>query len=299
MDNMLDNEDEFINQVIDQGTGLLQHIEEHEIGGGDDIKQYQKKSKPAFSTTSSTSNYTYPLTPELSPNQQEKLKQQWYERNRSYIQQQQQQQPSSLEHIKNHHHLHHPSLDELDTFSEADTIDREVAATTSGLGLVSPEQHPYNNKRLSSSSMNQKLKRRLSEQKQQQNNDKSSHKSNSVYSDNFNNNRSPSNQISTSERALESLQTEVAALTEQLENLKFALSEKEEKRRQFRWTWLWLGNMVIKQVSINLIILFLIFLVLLKRKSPIAYALISYVGPNIKNILVYMKNRIFFWKVTV
>lgn len=284
-------EDEYINKIIDQDTGLLHHIEEHEIG--DDIRQNQKKSRPAYSTTSSTSNYAYPLTPELSPNQQEKLKQQWYERNRSYIQQKQPPH-SSLEHIKNN--LNHP--EEFDTFSEADTIDREVAAATSGLGLVSPEQHPYNNNKYQPFSMDPKLKRRLSGQ-QQQNNDKASYKSgNSVHSD-IMLSYSSNNQISTSERALESLQTEVAALTEQLEHLKLTLSEKEEKKRQYKWTWLWLTNMILKQVSINLVILFLIFLVLLKRKSPIAYAILAYVGPNIKNILIYMKSKLFFWKVTV
>ncbi|CAO3606793.1 unnamed protein product [Cunninghamella blakesleeana] len=285
MEGTLDNEDEYINKIIDHETGLLHHIEEHEIG--DDIKQNHRKSKPTYSTTSSTSNYTYPLTPELSPNQQEKLKQQWYERNRSYIQQNQSSH-SSLKHLN--------ATEDFDTFSEADTIDREVAAATSGLGLVSPEQHPYNKHQ--PYSMDQKLKRRLSGQ-QQQNNDKASHKSSSSIHSDIMLSHSSNNRISTSERALESLQTEVAALTEQLEHLKLTLSEKEEKRRQYRWTWLWLTNMVLKQISINLIILFLIFLVLLKRKSPIAYAIIGYVGPNIRNILIYMKSKLFVWKVTV
>ncbi|CAO3599170.1 unnamed protein product [Absidia cylindrospora] len=153
-------------------------------------------------------------------------------------------------HESNRRLLQPLATDYYDGMSDLDTIDREVAAATSGLGLMAPEQHPYHER-----------------------------------------------VESVSERALESLQTDVAALTEQLGHLRTSLAQKRHDK--LRWTWLWLGKTVVKHASINLVILFLVFLVLLKRKSPIAYAIMGYVGSRLQDILLYLAQKMYFWKVTV
>ncbi|ORZ18131.1 acyl CoA binding protein-domain-containing protein [Absidia repens] len=184
----------------------------------------------------------------------------------SFPSKQQQQQQHSW-HESNRLLLQPLAADYYDGMSDLDTIDREVAAATSGLGLMAPEQHPYHHYH-------------HHHQHQQQEQQNQSELVESV-----------------SERALESLQTDVAALTEQLGHLRTSLAQRRHDK--LRWTWLWLGKTVVKHASINLVILFLVFLVLLKRKSPIAYAIIGYVGSRIQNILHYLAQKMYFWKVTV
>jgi hypothetical protein len=102
---------------------------------------------------------------------------------------------------------------------------------------------------------------------------------------------------SSSDNALESLQTEVAALTEQLDHFRKTLAENKMEKQ--RWSWQWLIKTLVKHVSINLLILTLVFVVLLRRKSPIAYAIIAHVGPRLQDILHYIVQKVFFWKLTV
>ncbi|KAI8335726.1 acyl CoA binding protein-domain-containing protein [Chlamydoabsidia padenii] len=224
--------------------GFFQHIEEEELVHPQqltmDSTYFYNRQQPNYTSNNTPSTtYTSPVTPDDSIQQRlqrsslQHQKQQWYERNRNYAQQQQ-----PVDRFRYN-----------DGISEADTIDREVAATTSGLGLVPPHQHPYQ-------STNQP-----------------------------------------SENALESLQTEVAALTEQLDHFRKTLAEKKLEKQ--RWSGIRLIKTLVKHASINLLIIVLVFLVLLKRKSPIAYALLGYIGPRIQDILRYIMQKTFFWKLTV
>ncbi|KAI7875103.1 hypothetical protein K492DRAFT_240463 [Lichtheimia hyalospora FSU 10163] len=103
-----------------------------------------------------------------------------------------------------------------------------------------------------------------------------------------------------SERALEGLQTDITALSEQLDMMRKSLADREKRDRDLvRWSWLRLVKAVIKHTMINSLVLLLIFLVLLKRKSPIALAIAHYMAPRIQEATKYMMHRVVFWKVTV
>ncbi|GAA5813001.1 hypothetical protein MFLAVUS_006467 [Mucor flavus] len=91
--------------------------------------------------------------------------------------------------------------------------------------------------------------------------------------------------------ALQSLQSEVATLCQEIHQLR--------RRQGKRWRLLWIFKSVARQTFFNVIILFLLFLVLWKRKSPIAYAILAYTGPHTKDLLRYFSNRAIFWKITV
>ncbi|KAI8074005.1 hypothetical protein BC940DRAFT_78423 [Gongronella butleri] len=295
------SEEMLANASLDTDHRLLQHIEAHELTEDDNVGMLAGPVQSSNSTTAST--YTYPVTPDLSPSQQHQLqqrKQQWYDRNRS--------------HALLHQHRAHQDSAFYDGFSDADTLDREVAATTSGLGLVSPEQSPYYS-----------LQARAL---QHATNGTPSTSNNGQINGNINGNgllrdnpvpeptrstatvsetrrrrkstaaASSASHLSISEQALEALQTQVAALTEQLEHMKLRLVAKEEHKRQMRWSWLWMTKTVAKHALINLVILFLVFMLLLRRRSPIAYDIIGYVGPRIQDLLRYFRKRLFFF-VTV
>ncbi|KAI8145692.1 hypothetical protein BJV82DRAFT_502883, partial [Fennellomyces sp. T-0311] len=102
-----------------------------------------------------------------------------------------------------------------------------------------------------------------------------------------------------SERALESLQTEVTALSEQIDRLRRGMVEREERQRLMRWSWIRLIKSIAKHTVINSLVLLLVFMVLWRRKSPVALAIVSYIGPQIQEIMRYILRRIVFWKVTV
>ncbi|KAI8082812.1 acyl CoA binding protein-domain-containing protein [Halteromyces radiatus] len=299
---------DMIPSVEDKNSeGFFHHIKEDELTEqqeyGSPVEPHFNNDQPNYnppysSTSTATSNYTYPMTPDhSSPSQQQQQnilqqqKQQWYERNRHYVQQKQQSIINSD--IQSQHHRHHPIDNGYDGFSDVDTIDREVAAATSGLGLLSPEQHPYHMMMTNEQSGKRQSIRQsdnnqiLKEQKQHGTKIDSKKKTKS----------NTSSSVSPSEKALESLQTEVAALTEQLDYLRIELAEK--KNQKLRWSWFRLGKTLLKHTSINLVILLLAFIVLYKRKSPIAYVIIGYVGPRIQDILHYLVERLFFWKLTV
>jgi hypothetical protein len=99
------------------------------------------------------------------------------------------------------------------------------------------------------------------------------------------------------ERALENLQTDVTALTEQIDILRRGMIEKEMKRKAEKWTWGWLFKTTAKHAVVNLIILTVIFLLLLKRRSPIAYAILAYLGPWWKDIWHNLIRRLTFAKL--
>lgn len=100
-------------------------------------------------------------------------------------------------------------------------------------------------------------------------------------------------------KALENLQTEVTALTEQLDMLYKKVTEREQQKRRMRWSWKRLVKTVAKHAFINCLLLTLLFLVLWKRRSPVAYALNGFVGPQLQEITRYLARRIVFWKVTM
>lgn len=89
------------------------------------------------------------------------------------------------------------------------------------------------------------------------------------------------------ELSIQMLQTEVAALYQ-----KINLLQKSNPKSIFRWRWLWFFRSVAKHAFFNFLLLMMVFLVLWRRKSPIAYAVISYAGPCLKNLLEYILSRI-------
>jgi hypothetical protein len=161
-----------------------------------------------------------------------------------------------------HHYLYTTAQNTTipeDDDNNDDLLDQEVATTTSSLYLSTPSQHPYSSSRKSS-------KRRR-----------------------------PS---SSSNRAIQSLQTEVAGLCEEIDHLR-RTNLKQKSSSLLRWRWLWLFKSVAKHAFFNFLILLLVFFVLWRRKSPIAYAVINYAGPRTRDLIRYIFNRIVFWKITV
>jgi hypothetical protein len=206
----------------------------------------------------SESTHDYPLTPLTSPGHNS-VTSQW-------VQKQQQQLKK-----KNGGYVH--PMDFLqqghDLVSEADTIDREVAAVTSTLALSSPRQSPYSK---GTPSIHQQL------QKPQEEHPVMDKKA---------------------DRALEKLQTEVSALAEQIDRVRKNMKKREERDRQNKWSAVQLTKTLLKHVLANSAILLIIFYVLYKRKSPIAYAMMGYIMPLVQELMRNIIKRVVFWKVTV
>lgn len=211
---------------------------------------------------SDISHTEYPITPITSPGQNA-VTGQWVLN---------QLQQSNASKTNNYVHPMDFLQQQTDTLSEADTIDREVAATTANLALSSPRQSPYSgggvtkkksnhSPHLSSSSTSSKKKK----------------KDNS--------------------RALERLQTEVTALTEQIDRLR--RSSIQEKNDRKRWTASRMCMVLIKHLMANSAILIIAFYILWRKKSPIAYSVIDYIRPLMLDLLRKIIRRIVFWKITV
>ncbi|OAD04331.1 hypothetical protein MUCCIDRAFT_108156 [Mucor lusitanicus CBS 277.49] len=83
------------------------------------------------------------------------------------------------------------------------------------------------------------------------------------------------------------LQSEVTALCREMRSLQFISSKSI-----FQWHWLWFLKSVAKHAIFNCLSSILLFFVLWRRKSPIAYAVISYVGPRVRDVLQYLTSRI-------
>ncbi|CAO0798423.1 unnamed protein product [Mucor circinelloides] len=87
--------------------------------------------------------------------------------------------------------------------------------------------------------------------------------------------------------SISTLQSEITALCREMSSLQITNSKSI-----FQWQWLWLLKSVAKHAIFNCLSSVLLFLVLWRRKSPIAYAVISYVGPRLRNILQYLMSHI-------
>lgn len=144
---------------------------------------------------------------------------------------------------------------------EIEELDQEVAIATSSLYLSMPNQHPYDQP---SNEPIRKLRRK----------------------------RRSSN------LAFQTLQTEVAALCEEIGHLR-SRDVNKRNRSLLRWSSLWLLKSVAKQAFFNFVILMLLFFVLWRRRSPIAYAVISFAGPRLKDSMHYIFRHVVFRKVTV
>lgn len=164
---------------------------------------------------------------------------------------------------------------QVDTLSDTDSMDREVAATTANLALSSPRQSPYTQPKKSSSSSVGSSTTHSQQQK------KKKRKENST-------------------RALERLQTEVTALTEQMDRLRRnSLIEANNRKDRKGWIFKNLCLLLVKHLMVNSAILFIAFYILYKRKSPLAYAVMNYITPWMQQIIRNIIRRIVFWKVTV
>ncbi|CAO3675610.1 unnamed protein product [Umbelopsis ramanniana] len=173
-----------------------------------------------------------------------------------------------------------------DNQSDGDTIDREVAATTAKVGMSAPRRAYTTPIVINRSKSKTTIPKDSAEEDGESETETPSRKPSSSdrskpRSDHSSRRKSTDNTRlpPVAERALENLQTDVTALTEQIDILRRGMIEKEMKRKAEKWTWGWLFKTTAKHAVVNLIILTVIFLFLMKRKSPIAYAVIAYLGP--------------------
>jgi hypothetical protein len=222
----------------------------------------------------------YPLTPITSPGQNA-VTGQWV------LNQLQQQKQSNNTHKTYVHPMDflQQQQQQQDLLSEADTIDREVAAATANLVLSSPRQSPYYSLPIPISTHKKKSSRQLSPQLSSTSTSTSSNK------------KAAKNTISYSkkaaDRALEKLQTEVTALTEQIDRLR--RSREDRDRALSRWSALGIMKILIKHLLANSAILVIAFYILWRRKSPIAYSMIGVLQELVRKII----RKVVFWKVTV
>jgi hypothetical protein len=253
-------------------------------------KYYNNSRHNSFSDVISTNEY--PITPITSPghnsvtgqwvlSQLQQQNKQNYVQPMDFLQKQQQQQQQQQQ--QHHHHHHHHQ----DILSEADTFDREVAAATSNLVLSSPRQSPYT---VPSSSS-----RKKSISKQQHSSPHLSATSTSTSS----NKKKQTSKLKKSDRALEKLQTEVTALTEQIDRLRRGIKLREERDINRKWSALGITKVLVKHLMANSAILLIVFYILWRKKSPIAYAIIGRIMPIIQDMIRKIIQRIVFWKVTV
>ncbi|KAI8099013.1 acyl CoA binding protein-domain-containing protein [Halteromyces radiatus] len=104
-----------------------------------------------------------------------------------------------------------------------------------------------------------------------------------------------------SERTLENLQTEVTALTEQMDRLRHELQEQSITRRSFHIGWL--VQTLIKHLLANCLLVGILFWIMWRRRSPFAIAFVDYLRPQIKTMLRSLAHstvkKVMFWKLTV
>ncbi|KAI7869531.1 hypothetical protein BDF14DRAFT_1782422 [Spinellus fusiger] len=82
------------------------------------------------------------------------------------------------------------------------------------------------------------------------------------------------NKAVVTERAIEKLQTQVAALTEQLSVVRRQQMGEGERKGQWQWYTLWLAKTLAKHAMVDGVLLVLVFLAMWYHKSPIAYTLL-------------------------
>ncbi|KAF9082059.1 importin-alpha export receptor [Mortierella sp. AD031] len=78
------------------------------------------------------------------------------------------------------------------------------------------------------------------------------------------------------------LQTEISVLHERLDLLQESLKIRSQTRAQERRSARGILKMILRQGLINTVLLLIVFAVLYKRKSPIAFAILAYVGQGAK-----------------
>ncbi|KAI8639780.1 acyl CoA binding protein-domain-containing protein [Parasitella parasitica] len=232
---------------------------------------YHNSRHNSFSDIVSTNEY--PITPITSPGQNS-VTGQWV--------------LNQLQQQKKQRYVHPMDFlqKQQDILSEADTLDREVAAATSNLILSSPRQSPY--------TISTATNRKKSISKPQHSSPHLSSTSTSASS-------SKKKQIKSkkSDRALEKLQTEVTALTEQIDRLRRGIKLREDRDKSRKWSTFGVTKVLIKHLMANSAILLIIFYILWRRKSPVAYAIIEYIMPIIQDMIRKIIQRVVFWKVTV
>jgi hypothetical protein len=110
---------------------------------------------------------------------------------------------------------------------------------------------------------------------------------------------SPSSPHIIHEQTLETLQTQVAALTEQMDRVRLEVSHPANKRG-------FLGRLLlvlVKHVLANTLMATLLFVVLLYRRSPVALALADYLTLRSRTLLRSLirstVKKVMFWKLTV
>lgn len=155
--------------------------------------------------------------------------------------------------------------------SEADTIDREVAAATANLSLSSPRHSPYTSTTKQLSSNMSTVTNSTSNSKKKKNSNR---------------------------KALEKLQTEVAVLQEQMDRLRATLITKDNNKTKRSYTTA-LISILFKHFLANSAILCIMFYILYKTKSPIAYSIIDYMTPIIQAMIRKLLHKLIFWKITV
>ncbi|CAO3633181.1 unnamed protein product [Cunninghamella echinulata] len=101
-----------------------------------------------------------------------------------------------------------------------------------------------------------------------------------------------------SEKALENLQTEVTALSEQMDRLTKDWKRKELSKKQYS-PILWLIKAMIKHIFTNSIIFGFVLWIAWYRKSPVAIAFINYMKYQFRLLLHRLAKKTMFWKLTV
>lgn len=258
-------------------------------------QQQQRKSyrQNSFSDVNSTTEY--PITPITSPGVggQSSVTGQWV------LNQLQQHNGKSFVHP-----MDFLQQQQHDMISEADTCDREVAAATANLILSSPRQSPYtttslvkqhHSPHLSSTSTTTTTTTSSSNHAAQTAQATSSSSATAAQQQKSKKKSKRASSVDT--RALEKLQTEVTALTEQIDRMRRDSIVNNQKSKNVQW--MTVLKTVIKYLMANSAIFLIIFFILWKKKSPIAYKIINAIMPFIQLIIRKIIRRVVFWKITV
>lgn len=101
-----------------------------------------------------------------------------------------------------------------------------------------------------------------------------------------------------SEKALENLQTEVTALSEQIDRLTKDWKKKELSKKRYN-PILWLMKAMIKHIFTNSIIFGITISILWYRESPVAIAFVNYMKYQFRLLVQQLVRKTMFWKLTV
>ncbi|KAI8376447.1 uncharacterized protein BYT42DRAFT_574639 [Radiomyces spectabilis] len=95
----------------------------------------------------------------------------------------------------------------------------------------------------------------------------------------------PPSTASVSQYAVQMLQDDVALLAQEIDALRQTIKQRERRRRQLRWTWVRFLKSLVQHAVINSFLAFVIFWCLWRQRSPIAYTIIGYMRPKVKQML--------------